>query len=61
METPVVQPRDWTCWSCLVCAACSVELLNLVTAATGASMIEKPWYETEQSEDAVSYNGAFYK
>ncbi|MCU5040590.1 ABC transporter ATP-binding protein [Bacillus cereus] len=23
--------------------------------------IEKPWYETEQSEDAVSYNGAFYK
>ncbi|SCC37137.1 Thuricin17 [Bacillus thuringiensis] len=24
METPVVQPRDWTCWSCLVCAACSV-------------------------------------
>lgn len=21
--------------------------------------IEKPWYETEQSEDAVSYNGAF--
>ncbi|WP_438357828.1 subclass IId bacteriocin thuricin17 [Bacillus wiedmannii] len=28
METPVVQPRDWTCWSCLVCAACSVELLN---------------------------------
>ncbi|MGF2650871.1 subclass IId bacteriocin thuricin17, partial [Bacillus cereus] len=31
METPVVQPRDWTCWSCLVCAACSVELLNLVT------------------------------
>ncbi len=20
--------------------------------------IEKPWYETEQSEDAVSYNGA---
>ncbi|MEC2758505.1 subclass IId bacteriocin thuricin17 [Bacillus cereus] len=34
METPVVQPRDW---SCLVCAACSVELLNLVTAATGAS------------------------
>ncbi|WP_277996934.1 subclass IId bacteriocin thuricin17, partial [Bacillus cereus] len=34
METPVVQPRDWTCWSCLVCAACSVELLNLVTAAT---------------------------
>ncbi|HHB2778189.1 subclass IId bacteriocin thuricin17, partial [Bacillus cereus] len=23
METPVVQPRDWTCWSCLVCAACS--------------------------------------
>ncbi|MGA5698868.1 subclass IId bacteriocin thuricin17, partial [Bacillus bombysepticus] len=32
METPVVQPRDWTCWSCLVCAACSVELLNLVTA-----------------------------
>ncbi|AIE37544.1 subclass IId bacteriocin thuricin17 [Bacillus thuringiensis] len=38
METPVVQPRDWTCWSSLVCAACSVELLNLVTAATtGAS------------------------
>ncbi|WP_277996512.1 subclass IId bacteriocin thuricin17, partial [Bacillus cereus] len=26
METPVVQPRDWTCWSCLACAACSVEL-----------------------------------
>ncbi|PEQ61470.1 multidrug ABC transporter permease [Bacillus cereus] len=24
-------------------------------------VIEKPWYETEQSEDAVSYNGAFYK
>ncbi|MEB8570781.1 ABC transporter ATP-binding protein [Bacillus sp. GMs2/1] len=23
--------------------------------------IEKPWYETEQSEEAVSYNGAFYK
>ncbi|MEB9946466.1 ABC transporter ATP-binding protein [Bacillus cereus] len=23
--------------------------------------IEKPWYETVQSEDAVSYNGAFYK
>ncbi|MGE7891927.1 ABC transporter ATP-binding protein [Bacillus cereus] len=23
--------------------------------------IEKPWYETEQSEDVVSYNGAFYK
>ncbi|PES29324.1 ABC transporter ATP-binding protein [Bacillus cereus] len=23
--------------------------------------IEKPWYETEQSKDAVSYNGAFYK
>ncbi|KXY26453.1 ABC transporter ATP-binding protein/permease [Bacillus cereus] len=23
--------------------------------------IEKPWYETEQSEDAVSYNGTFYK
>ncbi|OJD82711.1 multidrug ABC transporter permease [Bacillus cereus] len=23
--------------------------------------IEKPWYETEQGEDAVSYNGAFYK
>ncbi|HEF5709286.1 TPA: ABC transporter ATP-binding protein [Bacillus cereus] len=23
--------------------------------------IEKPWHETEQSEDAVSYNGAFYK
>ncbi|HDR7793117.1 TPA: ABC transporter ATP-binding protein [Bacillus luti] len=23
--------------------------------------IEKPWYETKQSEDAVSYNGAFYK
>ncbi|MGA5715248.1 ABC transporter ATP-binding protein [Bacillus bombysepticus] len=23
--------------------------------------IEKPWYETEQSEDAISYNGAFYK
>ncbi len=23
--------------------------------------IEKPWYETEQSEDSVSYNGAFYK
>ncbi|WP_000116608.1 ABC transporter ATP-binding protein [Bacillus cereus] len=23
--------------------------------------IEKPWCETEQSEDAVSYNGAFYK
>ncbi|EJR32492.1 MULTISPECIES: ABC transporter ATP-binding protein [Bacillus cereus group] len=23
--------------------------------------IEKLWYETEQSEDAVSYNGAFYK
>lgn len=23
--------------------------------------IEKPWYETEKSEDAVSYNGAFYK
>lgn len=37
METPVVQPRDWTCWSCLVYTACSVELLNLVTAANGAS------------------------
>ncbi len=37
METPVVQPRDWTCWSCLVCTACTVELLNLVTAANGAS------------------------
>ncbi|HDR4882730.1 TPA: ABC transporter ATP-binding protein [Bacillus cereus] len=23
--------------------------------------IEKPWYETEQSEEAVSYNSAFYK
>ena len=23
--------------------------------------IEKPWYETEKSEEAVSYNGAFYK
>ncbi|HFK1753364.1 TPA: ABC transporter ATP-binding protein [Bacillus cereus] len=23
--------------------------------------IEKPWYEIEQSEEAVSYNGAFYK
>ena len=21
--------------------------------------IEKPWYETEKSEEAVSYNGAF--
>ncbi|HFJ9509400.1 MULTISPECIES: ABC transporter ATP-binding protein [Bacillus cereus group] len=23
--------------------------------------IEKPWYETKKSEEAVSYNGAFYK
>ncbi|HFJ9472078.1 ABC transporter ATP-binding protein [Bacillus paranthracis] len=23
--------------------------------------IEKPWYETEKSKEAVSYNGAFYK
>lgn len=23
--------------------------------------IEKPWYETEKSEEAVSYNGTFYK
>ncbi|HDR4562107.1 ABC transporter ATP-binding protein [Bacillus cereus] len=23
--------------------------------------IEKPWYETEKSEEAVAYNGAFYK
>lgn len=23
--------------------------------------IERPWYETEKSEDAVSYNGALYK
>lgn len=23
--------------------------------------IEKPWYETEKSEEAVSYNGAFIR